>query len=72
MAGQYSDYAGAEQATMAMSSVLNFLAKRGELKGVGEANKALDRVYDAVKDDEKYQPQKYQAALAELRKTVSR
>jgi hypothetical protein len=29
-------------------------------------------VYDAVKDDEKYQPQKYQAALAELRKTVSR
>jgi len=72
LAGQYSDYAGAEQATMAMSSVMNFLAKRGELKAVGNANKALSGVYDAVKDDEKYSPTKYQAALAELNKTVSR
>ena len=57
---------------MAMSSVMNFLAKRGELKAVGNANKALSGVYDAVKDDEKYSPTKYQAALAELSKTVSR
>ncbi|APV51183.1 hypothetical protein BWI17_16740 [Betaproteobacteria bacterium GR16-43] len=72
LAGQYSDYAGAEQATMAMSSVMNFLAKRGELRTVGDANKALTRVYDTVKDDEKYKPQAFQAALADLRKTVSR
>jgi hypothetical protein len=32
----------------------------------------LSGVYDAVKDDEKYSPTKYQAALAELNKTVSR
>jgi hypothetical protein len=58
---------------MAMGSVMNFLAKRGELRtGVGEANKALDRLHETVKDDEKYQPQRFKAALAELKKTVSR
>ena len=29
LAGQYGDYAGAEQASMAIASVLNFLARRG-------------------------------------------
>lgn len=73
LAGQYSDYQGAEQATMAMGSVMNFLSKRGELRvGTAEANRALDRLHDAVKDDEKYQPQRFRAALAELQKTVSR
>jgi hypothetical protein len=70
LAGQYSDYQGAEQATMAMASVMNFLAKRGELKAGPEARAALDKVYAAVKDDEKYQPQRFQAALADLKKTV--
>ena len=72
LAGQYTDYAGAEQATMAMGSVLNFLAKRGELKSVRDANVALDRLHEAVKDDEKFQPKRFQSALAELRRTVSR
>lgn len=73
LAGQYSDYQGAEQATMAMASVMNFLARRGELRvGLGEANKALDRLHDAVKDDESYQPQRFRSALAELQKTVLR
>ena len=73
LAGQYSDYQGAEQATMAMASVMNFLAKRGDLRvGAADPNKALDRVYEAVKDDEKYQPARFRAALADLQKTVSR
>ena len=73
LAGQYSDYQGAEQATMAMGSVMNFLAKRGELRvSTADANKALDRLHETVKDDEKYQPQRFRAALADLKKTVSR
>ena len=31
LAGEYRDYAGAEQASMAIASVLNFLARRGTL-----------------------------------------
>jgi hypothetical protein len=72
LAGQYTDYAGAEQATMAMGSVLNFLAKRGDLPRVADANVALGRLHETVKDDEKYQPQRFQAALGELKKTVLR
>jgi hypothetical protein len=69
-AGQYSDYAGAEQATMAIGSVLNFLAKRGELKSVRSANAALDRVYAQVRNDERFKPEGFRAALADLGKTV--
>ncbi len=70
--GQYRDYAGAEQATMAIASLLNFLGKRGELKEMRAANAALDRLYEAVKDDEKFRPERFRAALGELRDTVIR
>ncbi len=66
LAGQYSDYAGAEQATMAIASVLNFLARRGELGDVRAANAALDRLHQAVRDDEKYRPETFRAALADV------
>jgi hypothetical protein len=65
-AGQYRDYAGAEQATMAMASLLNYLARRGELADVRGVNAALDKVYEAVKDDETYRPERFQAAVAAL------
>jgi len=70
--GQYRDYAGAEQATMAIASLLNFLGKRGELRDLRAANAALDRLYDTVKDDEKFRPERFQAALGELHRTVTR
>jgi hypothetical protein len=70
--GQYRDYAGAEQAAMAMGSVLNFLARRGALADVRGANAALDRVYDAVRDDEKYRAERFQTALASLKTYVAR
>src|SRR2546422_37910 len=69
-AGQYSDYAGAEQATMAIGSVLNFLAKRGELAKVRAANAALDRLHAEVRNDERFRPEGFRAALAQLGKTV--
>jgi cytochrome c554/c'-like protein len=70
LAGQYADYAGAEQATMAIGSVLNFLAKRGELARVRDANAALDRLHAEVRSDERFRPQGFRAALAQLGKTV--
>ena len=66
VAGQYRDYAGAEQATMAIASLANYLARRGGLADVRGVNAALDKVYETVKDDETYRPERYQAALAAL------
>ena len=68
--GEYRDYAGAEQATMAIGGLLQFLAKRGELGNVRGANAALDRLHAAVKDDEKYRPERFEAALGELRRAA--
>lgn len=70
IAGEYSDYAGAEQATMAIGSVLNFLARRGELIRVRDANAALDRLHAEVREDERFRPEGFRAALAALGRTV--
>jgi hypothetical protein len=72
LAGQYRDYAGAEQATMAIGSLLAYLARRGELPGVRSANAALDRLHATVKDDEKYRPERFRAALEDLGRSVAR
>jgi len=72
LAGRYGDYAGAEQAAMAMASVTGFLAKRGALADVRGANAALDRVFEAVKDDEKYRAERFQSALAGFKTIVAR
>lgn len=68
--GRYRDYAAAEQATMAIGSLLNFLARRGALRDVRGANTALDRLHEAVREDEKYRPERFQSALLQLGKTL--
>jgi hypothetical protein len=70
--GRYHDYAAAEQATMAIASLLDYLAKHGALRDLRAANTALDGVYESVKNDEKYQPERFRVALGELRKVVMR
>ncbi len=72
IAGSYADYAGAEQATMAIASVMNFLARRGSLGDVRAANAALDRVFETVGNDEKYRGERFQSALAGLKPHVAR
>jgi hypothetical protein len=72
IAGNYADYAGAEQATMAIASVMNFLARRGSLADVRAANAALDRVFETVRNDEKYRGASFQSALAGLKPFVAR
>src|SRR6185312_3998181 len=69
--GEYRDYAGAEQATMAMAGLLGYLGRRGGLPSLRGANAALDRLYDAVKDDESYRPERFRAAVEDLAKTVN-
>jgi len=70
--GEYRDYAGAEQATMAIGTLLEFLSRRGEVKDVRAANAALDALHQSVRDDEKFQPARFQQALARLRDNVLR
>jgi hypothetical protein len=66
MAGQYADYAGAEQATMALASVLSYLVKRGGA-AAAPLNRSLAEVHKAVANDEKYSEARFREALKKLR-----
>jgi len=65
--GQYADYAGAEQATMAIGSVANFMFQRGIFKSARGINGGLAALHAAVADDERYRPAQFQAALRDFR-----
>lgn len=66
IAGQYDDYAGAEQATMALQSLANGLRQRGALAR-GAAQSQMKRLLDTVADDEAFKADAFQAALREFR-----
>lgn len=68
--GQYRDYAGAEQATMAIGSVANFMYQRGVLKSARDINGGLAGLQAAVANDERYRPDQFVAALRSFRGTV--
>ena len=68
--GQYRDYAGAEQATMAIGSVANFMYQRGILKSARGVNAGFAALQAAVADDERYRPAQFQAALRDLREAA--
>lgn len=65
-AGVYRDYAGAEQATLAIGSLTNFMFQRGMLKSAAPANRALSRLQAAVSDDENFKPAQFQTALKQM------
>jgi hypothetical protein len=69
MNGYYRDYAGAEQASMAIGSVVNFMNKRGMIKSAKPVNAALQKLYASLSNDEKYRPAEFQQRLREF-KTV--
>ena len=71
LAGHYSDYAAAEQAIMAISSVASFLAKQGALPSAGTFNASLKKINQLLVNDEKYQPQQFSAQLKALRTLVN-
>jgi len=65
-AGEFTDYSGAEQATMAMSALAASLRQAGAIddRQLQAINAALAKCYDATKEDEKYRPQAFVEALA--------
>jgi hypothetical protein len=66
LAGQYTDYQGAEQAVMGLQSVADFMARRGLLEAKG-VRPAMEALLAAVAEDEKYQPAVMQQALRDLK-----
>lgn len=67
LSGYYRDYAGAEQAVMAIASVVNFMHKRGMIKSAKPINTSLNRLYAALANDEKYRPAEFQQRLREFK-----
>jgi len=72
MSGEYVDYAAAEQATMALGSILNAMRVAGVVdEGQYNAmNEALNGLYDAVAKDEEYRPPAYVEALRAFEATI--
>jgi len=70
--GEYQDYPGAEQATMALSAIMNAMRNVGAVdKEQFEAlNAALEKCYAAVEKDEEYSPQAFVTALNEFKAQV--
>jgi len=71
IAGYYTDYAAAEQASMAISSVGSFLNKQSGIRNVAGFNRSLRKLNDALANDERYQPAEFMARLRELRATLA-
>ena len=67
LAGYYTDYAAAEQATMAISSVGNFLVKQGSVRNATAFHQRLQKLNSTLASDERYKPAEFEAQLRELR-----
>lgn len=72
MLGEYSDYAAAEQTTMAAANVVAVLDNSGAINEgqLNALNAALDKLYDATANDEKFAPHKFSSALRNLNAAV--
>ncbi len=68
--GYYRDYAGAEQASMAIGSVVNFMNKRGMIKSAKPVNAGLQKLYASLSNDEKYRPAEFQQRLREFKSVL--
>lgn len=68
----YVDYAAAEQATMALSSIINAMKNLGMVTDAQfkASNTSLNKLYDATAKDEEYRPGTFLAALREFQQTI--
>jgi hypothetical protein len=69
LSGQYTDYQGAEQAVMAVQSVVAFMGRRNLVR-TQSLSPIMRRLLAAVARDEKYQPAVFQNTLRELKAGV--
>ena len=67
LSGSYSDYAGAEQATMALGSVVSLLNQQGKLRSSGEVNRGLASLRAVLANDEKFKPSEFMSRLRVFR-----
>ena len=65
--GTYSDYAAAEQATLAIGSVGAYLAKQGAMGSPQKFNAGLKKLTLSLAKDEAYKPREFEVLLRELR-----
>jgi hypothetical protein len=70
LAGQYSDYHGAEQAVMGVQSVADFMQKRGLIRSASIAQ-PMKKLMAAVAHDEKYRAATFQDALRDLKSSLA-
>ncbi|MDX1670120.1 MAG: hypothetical protein R3194_11930, partial [Limnobacter sp.] len=68
-ANRYTDYAGAEQAYMSISSVANGLASKGS-SIASQVNPSLRRMIQILRDEDRYDRNAFQAELARLNQMV--
>lgn len=73
LAGEYVDYAAAEQATMASSAILQSMVDDDVISRAKyvELSEVLDECYMAIEKDEQYDPRQFFAALQRLQIAVS-
>lgn len=65
--GAYSDYAAAEQATLAIGSIGAYLAKQGALTSPPKFNASLKKITQSLARDEQYKPREFEILLKDLR-----
>ncbi|HYD98647.1 MAG TPA: hypothetical protein VEH84_04640, partial [Alphaproteobacteria bacterium] len=72
LSGEYFDYSAAEQATMALHSLVSAMKGSGdvEAKDAGALDSAIEKMYAAVNNDEAYKPEVFTAALKQLQASL--
>lgn len=72
IAGEFRDYAAAEQAAMAMDSIFSTLAQQGALESTIMENiqKNMDNIYLTLKDDDNYKPSAFIDAAKSLAQSL--
>tara|TARA_B100000686_G_C16472450_1_gene802798 strand:- start:71 stop:850 length:780 start_codon:yes stop_codon:yes gene_type:complete len=70
--GEYVDYAGAEQASMAIASLVNGMSDMGILKNsnLKNINGGLEKIYTTVDNAENYKPKLFVESLQQFKQKI--
>lgn len=72
LSGNYSDYAGAEQALMSISSIVDFSNRQHMLNSPALIAAKLNTLNGLLRDDEHFKPAEFESQLRELRAILAR
>ena len=72
IAGQFRDYSGAEQSVMALDALFNSLKTQGAIDYApgSPISLVMDKLYNALADEDGYVPERYISELETLRKAL--